>query len=152
MISRRSFLISLGGIVTSAFVACAKTHVLHTGQPLLIRPARTEEMLYLYEGFNDDGSEEAYRYRASLGLDEWPAPEPPTWREHLRAQGPTFTTPCDFERLTRERDLSPEDLDGPIDEHTWETYWEHDGSPQARAYKLLKELQLDCDPNAVAGR
>jgi hypothetical protein len=35
-----------------------------------------------------------------------------------------------------------------MDEHTWETYWEHDGSPQARAYKLLKELQLDCDPNA----
>ncbi len=146
MISRRAFLIGIGGVVTCRFITRAKAHALDTGQPLLIQPARVEETLYLYEGFDDAEGEWGYKYRVSLGPDEDPAPPPPTWREHLEAQGRTFTTPVDRDRLLDEMGLGPEDLERPMDRGTWEQHWDHTASPQARAYQLLRDLNLDCDP------
>ncbi len=146
MISRRAFLIGLGSIVTSRFVAQAKAHVHATGQPLLIQPARAEETLYLYEGFGSEEGDWGYRYRASLGPDEDPAPPPPTWREHLEAQGWALSTPADYDRLLRERGLRREDLDARMSRGAWEEHWDYAASPQARAYQLLHDLRLDCDP------
>ena len=150
MISRRSFLLGIGSIVTSAFVTRAKAHLLETRKPLLIRPDRSETKLYLYEGVSDDPL--GGKYRVSLGPDQWPAPAPPSWREYLRDNGYTFESPSDDERAYAEWSLLPEDLDEAMeDEYAWEEHWEHDASPQARAYQLLTELQLDCDP-AARGR
>ena len=148
MLTRRSFLLDLGTLVTSAFVLRAKRHALDTGQPLLVHPAQVEQELYLYESFEADCGKHAYKYRASLGPDQWPAPEPPTWRDHLRARGYTLDAPADLKRLLEEFDLTPDELDQPLDGYWWESYWEHYESPQARAYQLIKDLQLDCDPRA----
>ena len=68
--------------------------------------------------------------------------------------GYSFETQEDFERAYRERSLSPEDLDQRIDGYSWEDYWEHYESPQAKAHQLLQDLDLDCDlktPGSTAG-
>src|SRR5215208_2354177 len=86
--TRRSFLLGIGSLVTTSFVARARVHVRESGSPLLLQPKRAEETLYLYEGF--DQSDWATKYRVSLGPDQWPAPPPPTWREHLKSLGYRF--------------------------------------------------------------
>ena len=52
MISRRSFLLGIGSLVTSSFIARARAHVRESGGPLLLPPKRAEETLYLYEDFD----------------------------------------------------------------------------------------------------
>ena len=80
MISRRSFLLGIGSLVTTSFVARARVHVRESGSPLLLQPKRAEETLYLYEGFDQSYEPWSTKYRVSLGPDQWPAPPPPTWR------------------------------------------------------------------------
>ena len=126
MISRRSFLLGIGSLVTTSFVARARGHARESGSPLLLQPKRVEETLYLYEGFDQSDGPWATKYRVSLGPDEWPAPPPPTWREHLKSLGYSF--------------------------ETREDYWEHYESPQAKAHQLLKDLDLDCDPKAPGSK
>ena len=76
MISRRSFLLGIGSLVTISFVTRARTHARESGSPLLLQPKRAEETLYLYEGFDQSGDPWATKYRVSLGPDQWPAPPP----------------------------------------------------------------------------
>jgi hypothetical protein len=92
MISRRSFLLGIGSLVTTSFVARARAHVRESGSPLLLQPNRAEETLYLYEGFDCSDEPWATKYRVSLGPDQYPPPPPPTWREHLKPRGYTFDT------------------------------------------------------------
>lgn len=152
MPTRRSFLVGLGGLVTSAFITRAKAHVLDTGQPLLIRPKRVDQMLYLYEGFEPDGGEHPYKYRVSLGPDQEMTPAPPTWREHLTGNGHSLATQEEVERFLRQKGLHLDDLDQPLPVSSWEPYWDHYASPQARAHQLLRDLQLDCDASAHGPR
>ena len=145
MISRRSFLVGLGGLVTSAFIARARTHVLETRTPLLLDPGRAEETLYLYD---HTGADTGNAWQVSLGPWELEPPPPPTWRQHLAQRGYSFATPADLERVWNECSLGPQDLDQPLDGFGWVDYWEHRESPSARAYWLLKELGLDCPLDA----
>jgi hypothetical protein len=51
--------------------------------------------------------------------------------------------------------VTPDELDAPLPEQSWWSTWEHDESPQAKAYTLLKGLGLDCGlnrPGEKAGR
>ena len=43
MISRRNFLIGIGGLVTTSFLARARTHLRQAGAPLLLEPKKAEE-------------------------------------------------------------------------------------------------------------
>jgi hypothetical protein len=142
MISRRSFLLGLGGLVTTSFVTRATRHIAARGAPLLLDPGRAEETLYVYDfgvwsGDEDDG----FKWRVSLGPDVYPAPPPPTWRDYLAAQGVRFD---DLNRLQREHSLTPDELDDHLDGYEWESRWDHFHSPQAKAAILLKELDIDC--------
>jgi hypothetical protein len=152
MISHRSFLLGIGSLVTTSFVARARAHVRERGTPLLLHPKRAEETLYLYEGFGLSDGPWATKYRVSLGPDQWPAPPPPTWREHLTSLGYRFETQADCDRACCERSLTPEELDKRIDGYSWEDYWDHYESPQAKAHQLLKDLDLDCDPKAPGSK
>jgi len=105
MIFRRSFLLGIGSLVTTSFVARARAHVRESGSPLLLQPKRAEEMLYLCEGFDLSDGPWATKYRVSLGPDQWPAPPPPTWREHLKSLGYRFETQADFDRVCNEQSL-----------------------------------------------
>ena len=146
MISRRSFLLGLGSLVTTSFVARARAHVRESGGPLLLQPKRAEETLYLYEGFDCSVEPWATKYRVSLGPDQYPPPPPPTWREYLKPRGYTFNSQSDYERAYSEMWLMPEDVDQPVDGVSWENVWEFTESPQAKAHQLLADLNLDCDP------
>jgi hypothetical protein len=147
MFSRRTFLIGLGGLVTSSFLVRARTHVRHAGEPLLLQPSRVEQELYLYSGFDVEEGDDAYKYRASLGPDEWEPPPAPTWREYLGG-GSTPRSAAEWDVICCQHDLLLEDLDTPLDEGFWAEHWEHAESPQARAHQLLKNLRLDCDLGA----
>ena len=142
MSTRRAFLMGLGSLVTTSFVARARSHIRDISTPLLLDPGRTEESLYLYDYFASD--EDGFKWRVSLGPDIYPPPPPPTWRDYLRKQGWRLDGPIDLERLWRERGLRPEDLDDYLDGYSWESEWEHCHSPQAKAAILLRELNLDC--------
>ena len=152
MISRRSFLLGIGSLVTTSFVTRARAHARESGSALLLQPKRAEETLYLYEGFDQSDEPWSTKYRVSLGPDQWPTPLPPTWREHLKSLGYRFERQEDVERVYRERSLTPDELDQRIDGYSWEDYREHYESPQAKAHQLLKDLDLDCDPKAPGSK
>jgi hypothetical protein len=144
MISRRSFLIALTGLVTSSFVTQAKTHLVTKGGPMLLRPTRVEKTLYLYEGL----CSERNKWLVCLGSYEHEEPPPPTWREYLQMQGHRLESAEAIERICNANDLTPEDLEHEIDEYDWADVWECALSPQAKAYSLLQELDVGCSFDA----
>jgi hypothetical protein len=155
MISRRSFLLGLGSLVTAAFAARAQAHALAEGVPLLLDPGPAEKTLHLFAALEPGEDDWANKWRISLGPWQQDPPPTPTWREHLGQQGYRFDTPDDLARACRETCLSPEDVDQPLPEESWWSVWEYSESPQAKAYTLLKELGLDCGlnkPGEKAGR
>jgi hypothetical protein len=155
MISRRSFLLGVGSLVTASLAVRAHSYALAEGAPLLLNPGHAERTLHLYEGLDPGEGEQGSKWRISLGPWQQDPPDPPTWREHLRQQGYRFVSPDDLDRIWRERWVAPEEIDAPLPEQCWCSTWEHDESPQAKAYTLLKELGLDCSlnkPGKKAGR
>jgi hypothetical protein len=155
MISRRCFLLGLGGLVTSAFVSRANAHSLSTDGPLLLDSGRAEETLYLYKGFDLSEGSWATKWRVSLGPDRWPTPPPLPWHEFLRRSGYDLSRPADLNRALCNWRIGIEDLHQPMDQGAWEDTWEARESPQARAFTLLKELRLDVElngPGKKAGR
>jgi hypothetical protein len=140
MISRRSFLLGLTGLVTSAFVTQAKTHIIKTGRPMLLQPRRAEETLYLYEGLCGERN----KWLVCLGPYEHKEPPPPTWGEYLHSQGYRLDTKEDIAQVCDENYLTPDDLENEIDAYTWADAWACSESSQAKAYALLKELKIGC--------
>jgi len=157
MISRRSFLLGLGSLVTASFAARAKAHALAEGTPLLLDPGpAAEQTLHLFATPDDIDGEPINKWLVSLGRPwQQDLPPTPTWREHLRQLGYHFATPEDLARLCREQGLPPEDLDELLPQESWWSTWEWSESPQAKAYTLLKDLGLDCalnQPGRKAGQ
>lgn len=155
MISRRSFLLGLGSLVTASFAARAQAYASAEGVPLLLSPGLVEKTLYLYEGLDPGEGEWGNKWRISLGPWQHDPPNPPTWREHLCQQGYRFGSPEDLDRIWWERWIAPEDLDTPLPAQSWWSTWEYNEGPQAKAYTLLKGLGLDCGlnrPGDKAGR
>ena len=144
MISRRSFLIGLTGLVTSSFVAQAKTHLIKTGRPMLLQPRKAEETLYLYEGL----CSEQNKWLVCLGRYEQEEPPPPAWREYLQMWGYRLDTAEEIARICSENNLALAELEDELDEYGWADAWECLESPQAKAYTLLKELNLGCSLDA----
>ena len=70
------------------------------------------------------------------------APPAPTWREHLRSLGHSLETEDDIERACNEFDLPREDLDSRLNGFGWEDRWDNFAGPQAKAFHLLKGLDL----------
>jgi hypothetical protein len=155
MISRRSFLLGLGSLVTASFAARAQAHALAEGVPLLLDPGPAEKTFHLFAALNPGEDELANKWRISLGPWQQDPPPAPTWREHLRRQGYRFETPEDLARVYCETSTRPEHLDELLPEQSWWSVWEYSESPQAKAYTLLKDLGLGCalnTPGEKAGR
>ena len=81
-------------------------------------------------------------WRVSLGPDQPFPPPPPTWREHLRTLGHSLETDDDIERACNDLDLLPADLDTRLNGFGWEDRWDNFAGPQAKAFHLLKDLDL----------
>jgi hypothetical protein len=67
----------------------------------------------------------------------------------MQARGERIETPSDVERVARQLQRTPAELDETVHALAWEEHWEHTASPQARAYLLLKELGLDTPLDAL---
>jgi hypothetical protein len=145
MLDCRRFLIGAGGLLTAAFVRKASAFSRETAEPLLLSTDwKPDETLYVYLQDWKDYETNDYdaKWRVSLGPNQPFAPPPPTWREHLRNRGYRLKTDEDIERIYFEKGLTPEDLDQPLDGFGWEDMWDNFTGPQAKAYHLLKKLDL----------
>jgi hypothetical protein len=138
MISRRTFLLGLGGLVTASFAARAQAHTLAKGTPLLLDPGPTEKVLHLFARPDFFEDEATNKWQLSLGPWEQDPPPAPIWREHLRQLGYSLGTKDELARTRRERSLSPEKLDELLPEESWWSVWGYHESPKAKAYALLQ--------------
>ena len=146
MIDRRHFLIGAGALLTASFVRRASAFSKKTGG-LLILPAvqNPEETLYVYW----QAENEVANWRVSLGPDQPFAPPVPTWREHLRSLGHPLKTDDEIERACRKYDLPIDDLDTRLNSFGWEDRWDNFAGPQAKAFHLLKGLDLGHSGSAL---
>jgi hypothetical protein len=145
MLDRRGFLIGAGGLLTTAFVRKASAFSRKVGEPLILTTARKpEETLHVYLQDWDDHGDSDYeaKWRVTLGPNQPFAPRPPTWRERLRSQGHRLETTEDIERACARIGLDPQDLDKRLDGFSWEDAWDNFIGPQAKAFHLLKNIDL----------
>jgi hypothetical protein len=146
MLDRRRFLIGAGGLLTAAFVQKASAFSRKVGEPLVLPTAKKpEETLYVY---GQDCSSYDAEWRVSLGPNQPFAPPPPTWREHLLRRGRRLDTAHDLEQIAFEMGLGPNDLDKQLDGFGWEDEWDNFNGPQAKAFHLLKKLDLGSAPDS----
>ena len=139
MIDRRHFVIGAGALLTASFVRRASAFSKKTGGPLILPAVQEpEETLYVYW----QADSEVANWRVSLGPDQPFAPPPPTWREHLRSLGHPLETDDEIERACRKYDLPVDDLDTRLNGFGWEDRWDNFAGPQAKAFHLLKGLDL----------
>ena len=85
----------------------------------------------------------------SLGPDQLFAPPVPTWREHLRSLGHPLETDDEIERACGKYDLLVDDLDTRLNGFGWEDRWDNFAGPQAKAFHLLKGLDLGHSGSAL---
>jgi hypothetical protein len=156
MLDRRSFLIGTGGLLTASFVRKATAFSQKAVRPFLLPPARKpQETLYVYYQYWSDYEGNDYeanewgandysdpKWRVSLGPNQPFAPPVPTWREHLRSLGHRLNTREDIERVCIQQGLVPEALDKRLDGFGWQDSWDNFTGPQAKAFHLLKKLDL----------
>ncbi|MGO4438562.1 hypothetical protein [Rhizobium sp. RAF56] len=134
MLSRRGFLVGTGGLLTAAFVNDAQSFVLRNDQPLLVTPPQIAQTLFWYD--NDEQG-------LMLTIGEWDVcPPPPTWREFFVSEGVPHGTEPDADRIWTEHNIEPADYDEQVDGLWWETRFDLKTGPTAKAYHLLRKLDL----------
>lgn len=134
MLSRRGFLIGVGGLLTATFIKDAQSFVLRNEKPLLVSPYQTARTLFWYD--NDEQG-------LMLTLGEWQHyPPPPTWREFFVSKGVPHGTEQEAQHIWIQHDIGPESYDEPINEYWWETRWDLETGPTAKAFHFLKTLDL----------
>ena len=78
-----------------------------------------------------------------LTIGQWDfCPPPPTWREFFASNGIPHRTELDAHRIWAKNSIEPQDYDETIDGFCWETRFDLETGPSARAYRLLKKLDL----------
>ena len=138
--SRRGFLIGAGAVLTTAFVKDARSFISRTNQPLLASPSQVVETMYWHE-IPDEG------YQLTLGPWSF-APPPPTWREFFVSEGIPNRTDNE---IGSSHCIEPGDFDRPVQTRYWEDWFDITGGPLARAYHLLKKIDLGPERNSGRG-
>jgi len=144
MFSRRGFLIGTGGLLTMAFVADARSFVRRTSRPLLASPTQVAQTLHWYHNECDD--------TCLLTLGPWTMvpPPAPTWREFFVSQRIPHRTEADAERIWSHHCIGPEDYDKTMSERYWSDRFDLEDGPLAKAYRLLRKI--DVGPDRYSGR
>jgi hypothetical protein len=141
--SRRGFLIGAGAVLTTAFVNDARSFIQRTSQPLLASPSQVVETMYWHE-IPDEG------YQLTLGPWSF-APPPPTWRNFFVSEAIPHQTDQEMEKLCSSQCIEPGDFDQPVQRRYWEDWFDIQGGPLARAYHLLKRIDLGPECNSGRG-
>ena len=154
-ISRRLFLLGAGSVVSSAFISRATAHILHTGQPLLLKPPKVERIIHATDGssWSLEGWTRAPKYMLSYWSDD--QFDKMTLRDFLRFFEVPITTPKEIEDTCWRKNNLRLDLWGLDDEALQEqldyplTYYiKHDDNygtagPSAQVRWYLNRLPLD---------
>jgi hypothetical protein len=137
MLSRRGFLIGTAGLLTAAFVKDAQSFVRRKCQPLLEAPPEVSQILHWYDNGNG--------LLLTLGAYQLEAPEPPTWREFFNSEGIPHATEDEACAVWADHMIWPEDYDEPVNERYWYDWFDLEGGPCPKAYRLLDDLDLGPD-------
>jgi hypothetical protein len=141
--SRRGFLIGVGAVLTTAFVKDARSFIHRNNQPLLTSPSQVAETMYWCE-IPDEG------YQLTLG--PWSiAPPPPTWRKFFVSEGIAHRTDREIEKICCSHLIEPRDFDKPMSVRYWEDWFDTEGGPLARAYHLLRKIDLGPERGSERG-
>src|SRR5262245_6508914 len=141
--SRRGFLIGVGSLLTTAFVADARSVIRTTGRPLLTPPKQVARTLFWY-----DSAEDGYL----LTLGEWTnePPPAPTWREFFISEGIPHKSEGEIEEVWSKHMIWPERYDEAVCERYWQDRFDIEDGPCAKARHLLRKIDLG--PDRTSGR
>jgi hypothetical protein len=140
-VSRRSFLVGAGSIITAAFVKEAFAFTSDTKTPMFPQHVawRVDAPLYgktiFYERFED-------HWRLNLGEPRFEIPEPQLLIENLRWHGHILDTQQQIDAYCKETGWTETQLFAPMNGWDWETQWEHNLNPEAQAFRFLSEHNI----------
>jgi len=78
-----------------------------------------------------------------LTIGPWDfCPPPPTWREFFISEGIAHEAEGERRAIWEEHEIDPGDYDDDVDGFFWETRFDLETGPCAKAYRLLKKLDL----------
>ena len=133
-VTRRSFLVGAGAVLTAAFVKEAEEFARDSQRPLL-PPAIDANKELFYEQVED-------YWRLHLGVPQFEIPEPQLLIENLRWHGNELGTQAQIDAFCADTGWSEAQLFAPMNDWDWETQWEHNLNPEAKAFVFLSENKL----------
>ena len=74
---------------------------------------------------------------------------PPSWCEFFVREGIPHRTEAEAQLIWTQHDIRPERYDEPVDEYWWETRFDLETGPTAKAFHFLKTLDLGPTPQAT---
>jgi hypothetical protein len=133
-VSRRSFLVGAGSIITTSLISDLTAYVGDTRQPLITKPAEHSKTIF-YEQVED-------HWRLHLGEPRFEIPEPQLLIDNLRWHGDVLDTQQQIDDYCEETGWTEEQLFAPMNGWDWETQWEHNLNPEAQAFRFLSEHNI----------
>jgi hypothetical protein len=133
-VSRRSFLVGAGSIITASLITDLTAYVGDTRQPLIAKPAEHSKIIF-YEQVED-------HWRLNLGEPRFEIPEPQLLIENLRWHGDVLDTQQQIDDYCKETGWTEAQLFAPMNGWDWETQWEHNLNPEAQAFSFLSEHNI----------
>jgi hypothetical protein len=140
-VSRRSFLVGAGSIITAAFVKEALAFTSDTKTPMFPRQVAWRvdapfcDKTIFYERVDD-------HWRLHLGEPRFEIPEPQLLIENLRWHGDILDTQQQIDAYCKQSGWTEAQLFAPMNDWDWETQWEHNLNPEAQAFRFLSEHNI----------
>ena len=141
-VTRRSFLVGAGSIITASLIKDLSAYVGDTGVPFIAAPTAHSKTIF-YEQVED-------HWRLNLGEPQFEIPEPQLLIENLRWHGHILNSQQQIDEFCEESGWTEKELFAPMNGWDWETQWEHNLNPEAQAFRLLSEH--DIFPKGGRGR
>lgn len=141
LVSRRSFLVGAGSIITSAFVNDAIEFTSNTKALTSARHVawRVDAPYYgkviFYEPVED-------HWRLHWGQPQFEIPEPQLLIDNLRYHGHVLDTQIQIDAFCAETGWTEKDLLSPMDDFAWQDQWEHYLSTEAKAFTFLEKYDI----------
>lgn len=133
-VTRRSFLVGAGSIITASLISDISAYAADTGRPLITTPTAHSKSIF-YERVED-------HWRLHLGTPQFKIPEPQLLIENLRLHGHVLDTQEQIDDFCIETGWTESELLAPMNAWDWETQWEHTLNPEAQAFTFLSEHNI----------
>lgn len=140
-ISRRSFLVGAGSLITAAFVDEALAFASDKKAMIVARHVawRVDAPYYgktiFFEPVED-------HWRLHWGEPQFESPEPQLLIENLKYHGHQLDTQSQIDVFCSETGWTERDLLSPMNDFAWQDQWEHNLSPEAQAFAFLERHEI----------